>query len=356
MNEQPFNSSETRPAGRFDADRAARLRTQAQDAFLSRYRKIERITWVYLLGSLIVAWWCVRQFLAADDVRSWILWSVIFILAFETTVLIKLWYWVVNTKLGVLREVKLLRMDLAAQMGSLEALEAIARVESPTRAPGLSKWERVAWFGALIAVGVLFGAGIGRQMDRHYRATGQMTAARTITLGPDGKALVEATYDLANTTSRTLKDFTIYSGGVITNTQWIPAAESPWSDGQERKLAVRREPDPHGPNRRDVIQLLDPVPPGQRFVLNTTFTWPARRENGVWVFTQDQNWGYRRNFYRDTVVLPPGAELISVEPAPVSQEERDGRAVLRFEGERGRGAKWICSVKYRLRTNWGVCP
>ena len=203
---------------------------------------------MYLLGCLIVAWWCVRQFLAADDVRSWILWGVIFILAFETTVLIKLWYWVVNTKLGVLREVKLLRMDLAAQKESLEALEAIARVESPTRVPGVSSWERAAWFGALIAVGVLFGAGIGRQVDRHYRAKGQMTSERTITLGTDGLAQVEATYSLANTTSRTLNEFTVYSGGIITNTAWIPAAESPWSDGQRRTLAVRREPEPHGPN------------------------------------------------------------------------------------------------------------
>lgn len=347
MNEQPFNSSEARPAGSFDADRATRMRAQAQDAFLARYRKIERITWVYLLGCLIVAWWCVRQFLAADDVRSWILWGVIFILAFETTVLIKLWYWVVNTKLGVLREVKLLRMDLAAQKGSLEALEAIARVESPTKVPGVSKWERAAWFGALIAVGVFFGVGIGRQVDRHYRATGQLTSERTITLGADGEARIEATYDLANTTSRALNEFTIYSGGIITNTAWIPAAESPWSDGQQRKLAVRREPDPHGHNRRDVIQLLDPVPPGQSFKLNTTFTSAARREDGVWVFTQDQNWGYHRNFYRDTVVLPPGAELISAEPAPVSQERRNGTTGLRFEGERNSGAKWVVSVKYR---------
>jgi hypothetical protein len=350
MNEPPFDSTEARPAGSFDADRAARLRTQAQDAFLARYRKMERIAWVYLLGCLIVAWWCVRQFLAADDVRSWILWGVIFILAFETTVLIKLWYWVVNTKLGVLREVKLLRMDLAAQKGSLEALEAIARVESPTRVPGVSKLERAAWFGALIAVGLLFGAGIGRQVDRHYRATGQLTSERTITLGTDGKARVEATYELANTTSRVLHEFTIYSGGIITNTAWIPAAESPWSDGQQRKLAVRREPDPRGPNRRDVIQLLDPVPPGQSFKLNTTFASAALRENGAWVFTQDQSWGYRRNFYRDTVVLPPGAEFISAAPAPVSQEQRDGATVLRFEGERSSGAKWILRVKYRPLT------
>lgn len=90
---------------------------------------------------------------------------MIFILAFETTVLIKLWYWMVNTKLGILREVKLLRLDLAAQKGSLVALETIASVESPTKAPGVHKRERAIWFGALIAVGVFF-------RHRHRQASG----------------------------------------------------------------------------------------------------------------------------------------------------------------------------------------
>ena len=62
--------------------------------------------------------------------RSWITWSVLFILAFETTVLIKLWYWVVNTKLAVVREVKLLRMDLALHKGSEAVLEEIASMSA----------------------------------------------------------------------------------------------------------------------------------------------------------------------------------------------------------------------------------
>lgn len=348
MNETPLNSYETRPTGSFDTDKASRLREQAQDAFLARYRKIGRITWLYLLGCLAVMSWCIRNFLTADDVRSWILWGVVFILAFETSVLIKLWYWVVNTKLAVLREIKWLRMDLALQRGADAALEDIARVESPTRLPGLSKWERLAWIGGVVLVSVLCGVGIGRQLDRHYRAAGQMTAERTITLAADGTAKVDATYQLANTTAWTLNEFTVYSGGIVTNTQWIPAEASPWSDGQNRKLAVRREPDPRGPNHRDVIQLLDPVPPAGRFTLRTTFSWPVQSENGIWVFTLDQNWGYRRNFYRDTVELPVGAELVSAEPVPMSREQRDGKTVLRFQGERGKGAKWLCVVKYRM--------
>ena len=351
MNEQPSNPSEFRSAGSFDAEKAARLRAQAQDAFLAKNRKIVRMTWGYLLFCTVLAWLCVRNFFATGDVQSWILYGVLFLVIIEGTILMRLWYWVVNSKLAILREVKLLRMDLALHRGLLETLEDVARVESPWLHHGITKWESYAWRAAIIAVAVLIGAEIAKFSERHFSASGQMRSDRTATLTADGTAQVETTYELANSTSRTLKEFTIYSGGAITNTQWIPAAESSWMDGQQWKLAVRREPDPNGANHRDAIQLREPVPPGQRFTLKGACTMAARRENGMWVFKLDQNWGYRRNWYRDTVVLPAGAGFLSSEPAPVSQEQRDSTTVLRFEGERDSGEKWAYVVKYRLPTN-----
>jgi len=351
MNEQPHNSFESHPAAAFDPDRAARVRSRAQDAFLAKYRKIERITWAYLLGCMLVAWWCVRRFLAADDVRSWIVWAVIFVIAFEATILMKLWYWVVNAKLGVLREVKLLRMDLALHEGSSlsgEAFEQLACADSPVRGPGLARWERYAWTSALIAVGILVGVEVGSSVDRHYRALGSMTSESEITLRADGRAQVQTTYDLVNTTSRRIKSMTVYSGGTIAETQWIPAEESPWTDGQGRRLTVRREPDPRGPNIGDVIQLLDPVPPGQHYTLHHVNETSAQRREDVWVFNQDRSWGYRRNNYRETLILPKGAQVVSVDPEPASREIRNGEPVLHFEGERGAGAKWVFTVEYRL--------
>ncbi len=347
MNES--HSSEPRTSGSFDPERAARLRVQARDAFEAKYRLAARLSWGYLLGCVLAGWWCVHMFLADADVRSWILWGVLFIAAFETTVLMKLWYWVVNSKLATLRELKLLRMDLALQRQSHATLEELARMESPTKVPGIGKWEGYAWLGAFIAAGLLIGLEIARHADRFYRASGQMTAESQLTLSDDGTAQVRATYTLVNSSSRALRDFTVYSGGTISGTMKIPIAESRWSDGQGRKLEVVREADPKGPNHRDVIQLLEPVPPGQSFTLSTTFTRKAQRENGVWVFTQYANWGYHRNLYRDTVLLPPGAELVSAEPGATRLEHQDGRAVLHFEGERSAGAKWLYVVKYQLR-------
>jgi hypothetical protein len=351
MNETPFNPSESRSAGNFDADKAARLRAQAQDTFLAKNRKIVRMTWGYLLFCMILAWLCIRNFLATSDVQSWVLYGVLFVVIIEGTILVRLWYWVVNSKLAILREIKMLRMDLALQRGLMEALEDVARVESPWLHHGITKWESYAWRAAVIAVAVLIGAGIAEFSGRHVSGSGQMTSDRKVTLGMDGTAQVETTYELANTTSRSLKEFSVYSDGVIAETQLIPAAESLWTDGQNRKLAVRREPGSNGSNHRDVIQMIEPVPPGRPFRVSTAFTDAARRENGIWVVTLEQDWAYRRNYYRDTVVLPPGAQFVSAEPAPVSQEQRGGATVLRFEGERGRGSKWATAVKYRLATN-----
>lgn len=79
-----------------------------------------------------------------------------------------------------------------------------------------------------------------------------------------------------------------------------------------------------------------------------TFTTTARHEKGIGTFTLDQDWGYRRNLYRDGVVLRTGAQLVSAEPTPARREQREGKTVLHFEGERGAGVKWAYTVKYRL--------
>ena len=253
MNNTASDSPESRSTAGFDADRAARVRGKAQDAFLARYRKAARLTWTYLLFCVVVVWWCVRQFLATDDVRSWILWGGLCLVAFETTILVKLWYWIVNSKLSALRELKLLRLDLALQKGSQESLEDIARLESPTKLPGVRKWEQYARSGAILAAGLLIGRELMLHVDRHYRAVSQMTSERRIHLSQDGSAKVEATYELENSTSRTLKEFTIYSGGIVPKSCADPPGRLPLvrCPGSQAGCAARAGPEWAEPSRRD---------------------------------------------------------------------------------------------------------
>ena len=161
MNQTQDNSAGQRPAVGFDPEKAERLRSQILDAFQSKNRKIGRITAAYLLVLIFMAWLCIHLFFTSNDVQFWILYAVLFLVMFESTILIKLWYLVVTSQLGILREIKVLRMDMGLQKGSMEVLEEVARVESPVRSVEVSKWEKYIWRTAIILVSVLLGVEIG---------------------------------------------------------------------------------------------------------------------------------------------------------------------------------------------------
>lgn len=323
----------------FDSERALRLRSTIVEVFRARARGMERRMFAWLLICVGFAAFFARRFFASSDVQAWIAYGVGFLVMFEFTILFKLWYWVVNSKLGILREVKLLRSDLAINRGSLDSLEASGEIDSPIRVPGLSKRERFAWIAAVMLVWiVMWGESMGR--------SGIMCSNRAITLHADGAGRMETLYELQNTTPRAIREFTIYSGGEVSAMRLIPLSESMYADSWGRQLAVRQEP--AGLNHRDVVQLIEPVSAGQHFWLKTTGEARAQRQGDNWKFSMSQNWGYRHNEFHDTVTLPKGASVISAEPSPESQETKDGVPVLRFSAERDRDQVWSYTVIYSV--------
>ena len=94
-----------------DPDAAARERLHHE---FSRKRNIVMwITWGFLFfeGAMMVALMLV--FVAESNTKTLIALAALFIVSFEVTVLMKLWYWVVNTRLLLVREVKEMRLELA---------------------------------------------------------------------------------------------------------------------------------------------------------------------------------------------------------------------------------------------------
>jgi len=338
------------PVGQFDSGKAARLRTQAVDAFQAQARKIARYMYAWLLVCILFAALCMQLFFRSTDVQSWILYAVVFLVMFESTVLVKLWYWVVNSKLGILREVKLLRLDLAAQKGSMDALEEMARVEEPFRPKCLSKWESRAWRAAIIAGALLIGVIIGTrgQGGCILRAPSIHDIRGTVTLNADGMGQGQGEWEMQNRGFAPLTEFPLCNGGAVTETKLIPASESPYTDGLGRKLAVRREP--AGVNHRDVIQFVEPVAPLARFTLR--FPGPgqvyATREGDVWTVKQTLGPSSIRTRYNYTIMLPAGADIVSAEPTPKDQVQQDGKWVLHLEAAAKGGAQWSYTVRYRL--------
>ncbi len=357
MNETPMHPSATPPAPAFDPARAAQLRTQVVDTFKNKFKTIERTLCAWLVVMVAFAAWMMQSFFASSDVQSWILYGLLFLVFFESTILMKLWYWTVNNKIGVLREIKLLRLDLAVQRGADQAIEAIAAAELATRSEGLSKRERWVWKALIIAAALSLGLIIGCRGRwpwlKPMLSGSQMTSQRTVTLHADGTGQMETTYSLVNDSGITIRERAIYKGGSISQTRIVPADESTWSDGQGRKLAVRQEL--AGENICQIIALLDPVRAGEPFTLHCAERLQAasesrfwKRQGDLWSFSMSQNWGFGRDHYFDTVVLPLGAQIVSVEPKPVALEIRDGVPTVRLEATRIDGQRWKYEVNYRL--------
>lgn len=162
MNHNPIDPANTEPGGSFDVSKADRLRSQAIGTFRTKKRKLLRIAGTYLVVLIFLSWVCLRLFNRSTDVQSWVFYAVLFLALYESTVLIKLWYWVVNTKLDILREIKTLRMDIAVQRGSQDALQEADRVSSNPQARDVSKLEAYAWQAVLMALGLLLAYEIGR--------------------------------------------------------------------------------------------------------------------------------------------------------------------------------------------------
>ncbi|MCX5769160.1 MAG: hypothetical protein NTZ09_02625 [Candidatus Hydrogenedentes bacterium] len=94
-----------------DADAAAR--EKLQEEFSRKHRLTMWIMWGFLAfeGAMMVA--LMLAFVIESNTKTLIALAALFIVSFEVTVLMKLWYWVVHTRLLLVREVKEMRLELA---------------------------------------------------------------------------------------------------------------------------------------------------------------------------------------------------------------------------------------------------
>jgi hypothetical protein len=325
-------------AANFNGDRAAQMRAQVVDFFRARSRKIERRLCVWLVLILAAACKITSLFFAATETQTMIWMAVLLLVMIESTILMKLWYWIVSTRLGTQRELRLLRLDLALRNDTLDTTE-LASVESPTKPQGLSKWERAAWKVAILILGI--GVGLGGFRFLNFFSKTPPVFQNVIRLDANGVGQDAVRWTRQNKTVGPMKEVPLYDGGAISGTEFIPASDSPYRDSQGRSLAIRREP--AGQNHRNVIQLISPVPPADMADIFWTREVKAHREDDLWVLTLGPG-----NSYHTTLELPPGAELVSVEPRENSRKMEDGRLSLTFIASTPPDKLVSYTIKYRL--------
>jgi hypothetical protein len=111
--------------GDFDVAKSERLRKETVQMWRNmNLRKAKIIFWIYFIASIgmMVGGYVGLRF--ATDTKGMLSWVIFFMIGFNSTILMKLWYWVVDTKINVLKEVKQLQLQIAEQAGKNPPLES----------------------------------------------------------------------------------------------------------------------------------------------------------------------------------------------------------------------------------------
>lgn len=87
------------------------------EKYNSDMKKVKNIYWFFFIlciGMMIGGY---IGLCSAGNTKSMLLWVIFFMIGFNSTILMKLWYWVVNTKLNILREMKQLQLQISELTG-----------------------------------------------------------------------------------------------------------------------------------------------------------------------------------------------------------------------------------------------
>jgi hypothetical protein len=104
--------------GDFDIAKSEMLRKETVQMWRDmNLRRAKIIFWIYFLLSIgmMIGGYIGLRF--ATDTRGMLSWVIFFMIGFDSTILMKLWYWVVSSKLKVLEEIKQLQLQIAEQAG-----------------------------------------------------------------------------------------------------------------------------------------------------------------------------------------------------------------------------------------------
>ena len=99
---------------RLDPDRGDAVRKEIVHMYDERLKKVQRYAWIWILGTcaVMVVAGALIGIGAAMNTRVLVIGAMILLLAGQFQMLVKLWYWQMNTKLNLMKELKELRLQL----------------------------------------------------------------------------------------------------------------------------------------------------------------------------------------------------------------------------------------------------
>lgn len=100
--------------GDFDIAKSETLRKEIiqmwYDKSLRRTKLLFWITFILCLGMMAGGYIGLRS---ATDTKAMLSWVIFFMIGFNSTILMKLWYWVVNARINLQKDLKELQLQIA---------------------------------------------------------------------------------------------------------------------------------------------------------------------------------------------------------------------------------------------------
>ena len=336
MNDEHTLSDALAQNGSFDAARADRMRAAALGLFDARLRKVDR----WLMGYLCVATWlmilALFQFLHATATKPLLFYGLLMLIFFEITVLMKLWYWMMNTKIGILKTLKEMQLGSSGAGAAMPADQSESPI-SPLK--GVSRFERRIWWAVMIAGAAAIGAVHGGAPLK--TTDGSLAHDGVVTLAADGSGSAETNLSFTNGGIDTIRHFNFYAPEGC-------EVEFLDSNGEQLPFTISQPAD--SDHVRYDVDLRRWAWPGMRLNymrLERGQHW-VDEDQGVWTYAGDYSYGYDTVDFTQIVVLPPGSEVVSATPWPESVYTLGDRTAVRFKGVRGRNDRFKFTVQYHL--------
>lgn len=314
-----------------DTGRGEDLNRQVVGEYRRKLRFVERLAWAYLLILTWIALYGLLRFISTPSIKMALGFAMLVMVIIQMHSLIKLWYWVMNSKVGILRELKLMQLSLTA--GKLADAIPPEPNEFSWRAAGCSRGERFAWILVLAAGGGIISGCFGAQRP-------EATQFARADLQANGT--VETTIDTSHVWTNPWKNWYSYEAPADMDLRWYDRHGQPLF----RELTIS------GDRAHYRIYPTEPVGMGEPVSIRqvSTGTLPAPDPQGIWTYSYEWRNGSNSVKYILTVQLPPGAELVSASPEPLSRTTREGRTVLELFARRAPDETVKSTVRYRLPT------
>lgn len=100
--------------GVFDVSKSEELRKEIIQMWCDKnLRRAKIVFWIFFLLCLGMMAGGYIGLRSAGNTKQMLSWVIFFMIGFNSTILMKLWYWVVDAKLNVQKEVKQLQLQIA---------------------------------------------------------------------------------------------------------------------------------------------------------------------------------------------------------------------------------------------------